>query len=120
MSHADLASQTFTKRISLLTRNPGMSREEFLAHWRDHEALALAVPGLRRFVLNHIEDQPTRRDVTTLDIAEIDGIAESWWDDRSANEHAYTTPEGRRWLAHGASFIGAIKTYVVTETVVIG
>ncbi len=107
------------KRISLLVRKDGMTREEFLRHWDDHQSMARDVPGLRRFVLNHIQDQPTRGDVAGLDVGEIDGLAESWWDDAAATEKAYATPEGKRWLAHGASFIGSIKTFAVYETVVV-
>jgi hypothetical protein len=53
------------------------------------------------------------------DIGEVDGIAETWFDDQAATDRAFASPEGRRWLAHGASFIGRQKTFVVEEEVVI-
>ncbi len=119
MNKTDSINSNMTKRISLLIRKPGMSRDEFLKHWKDHEALAYGVPGLRRFVLSHIQDQPTRPDVATLNLANIDGVAESWWDSPEATELAYQSSEGKRWLAHGATFIGEIKTFVTREVVVI-
>ena len=108
------------KRISLLTRKPGMSKEEFLKHWNDHLPISHDVPGLRRYVLCHIVSEPVRTDVALVwDIGEVDGIAETWFDDQAATDRAFASPEGRRWLAHGASFIGRQKTFVVEEEVVI-
>jgi uncharacterized protein (TIGR02118 family) len=108
------------KRISLLTRKAGMSKEEFLKHWNDHLPISHDVPGLRRYVLCHIVNEPVRTDVPLVwDIGEVDGIAETWFDDQAATDRAFASPEGRRWLAHGASFIGRQKTFVVEEEVVI-
>ena len=54
--------------------------------------LAHAVPGLRRYVQNHIASSRGR----ALDIpetkVEIDGIAERWFDDQAALEAAARTP----------------------------
>ena len=37
------------KSLSLLTRKPGMTHEQFVKHWRQvHGPLARKVPGLRR------------------------------------------------------------------------
>lgn len=68
----------------------------------------------------HIVSEPVRTDVSLVwDIGEVDGIAETWFDDQAATDRAFASPEGRRWLAHGASFIGRQKTFVVEEEVVI-
>jgi uncharacterized protein (TIGR02118 family) len=108
------------KRITVLTRKPGMSKEEFLKHWNDHLPISKHVPGLRRYVLNHILAEPPRADIPAVwDMGEVDGIAETWWDDQAATDRAFATPEGKRWLAHGATFIGRQKTFVVQEQVVI-
>ena len=107
------------KRISLLRRKDGMSREEFLRHWNDHLPMSRSVPGLRRYVICHIVDQPVRPDVPAWDIGELDGIAETWYDSREAAALVGQTPEARRWFAHGASFIGLQKTIVVEEEVVV-
>lgn len=108
------------KRISLLTRKAGMSKEEFRKHWNDHLPISHAVPGLRRYVLCHIVSEPQRADVPVpWDIGEVDGIAETWFDDQAATDRAFASPEGKRWLAHGASFIGRQKTFVVEEEFVI-
>ena len=107
------------KSISLLTRRPELAHEQFIKHWVEiHAPLAHAVPGLRRYVQNHIRDEPTRPDIPTTEI-EIDGVAELWFDDRAAMDRANASPEAKRLHADGALFIGGIKTFIVEEAVII-
>ncbi len=50
------------KTIGLLARKDGWTHEQFMKHWVEiHAPLALAVPGLRRYVQNHIQAERTRR-----------------------------------------------------------
>ena len=103
------------KSISLLTRKPELTHQQFVEHWLEiHAPLALAVPGLRRYVQSHIVDERTRPDIPTTPV-EVDGIAELWYDDRAAMERAVASPEARRLHADGALFIGRIKTFIVEE-----
>ena len=107
------------KSISLLTRKPGWTHEQFVRHWVEiHAPLAHAVPGLRRYVQAHIVEERRRPDVPPLDV-EIDGIAELWYDDRESMAAALPTPAAKALHADGALFIGRIKTYTVEEKVVI-
>ena len=107
------------KSISLLTRKPEISRAEFERHWVDvHAPLAHAVPGLRRYVLSLIAEEPSRADIPTQAM-EVDGIAELWYDDIAAWRAAGASPEAKRLHADGATFIGRIKTFVTEETVII-
>ena len=107
------------KTVGLLTRKDGLSREEFVRHWREvHAPLAHAVPGVRRYVQSHIVGERTRPDIPTTAV-EIDGIAELWYDDRAAMERANATPEAKRLHDDGALFIGHIKSFVVEERVII-
>jgi uncharacterized protein (TIGR02118 family) len=107
------------KTISLLTRKPEISREEFIRHWTQvHAPLAHAVPGVRRYVLSLIHAEPTRADIPTQAV-EADGIAELWYDDMESWRAAYASPAGRRLHADGATFIGRIKTFVTEEQVII-
>ena len=108
------------KTIGLLTRKDGWTHEQFMKHWIEiHAPLALAVPGLRRYVQNHIQAERTRADVTETKV-EIDGVAELWFDDQAALEAAARTPEMKALHADGAKFIGRIKSYVVEEKFIIG
>src|SRR5579884_489065 len=107
------------KSLSLLTRKPDLTHEEFMRHWVEvHAPLAHAVPGLRRYVQNHIVEERTRPDIPTADVA-IDGIAELWFDDRAAMDRANASPEAKRLHADGALFIGRIKSFVIEEKIVI-
>ena len=107
------------KSIGLLTRKDGLTHEDFVKHWLEvHAPLALAVPGVRRYVQSHIVAERTRPDIPSTDV-EIDGIAELWYDDRDAMERANATPEAKRLHADGALFVGRIKSFIVEEKVII-
>jgi uncharacterized protein (TIGR02118 family) len=107
------------KSIGLLTRKEGLSHEQFVTHWLEvHAPLAHAVPGVRRYVQSHIVEERTRPDIPTTDV-EIDGIAELWYDDRAAMEHANASLEAKALHADGALFIGRIKSFVTEERVII-
>ena len=108
------------KRISLLQRKAEMTVEEFNRHWFDiHGPLARHVPGLRRYVQNHLQGSSSRNDVPDIDI-QVDGIAELWWDDAKAMKISTATPEAKALFADGALFIGRIKTYLIEEKAIIG
>src|SRR5262249_21648555 len=107
------------KSLSLLTRKAGLSHEEFVRHWVEiHAPLAHAVPGIRRYVQNHIQGERTRPDIATTEIA-VDGVAELWFDDRVAMDRANASPEAKRLHDDGALFIGGIKTFIIEEKVII-
>ena len=107
------------KSISLLTRKPELTHDQFVKHWLEiHAPLAHAVPGLKRYVQSHIKDERRRADIPTTE-AEVDGIAELWYEDRAAMERANASPEAKRLHADGALFIGRIKSFVVEEKVII-
>jgi uncharacterized protein (TIGR02118 family) len=107
------------KSISLLTRRPELSHDEFVRHWLDvHAPLAHAVPGVRRYVQNHIRDERHRADIPTTEVA-VDGVAELWFDDRAAMDRANASPAAKRLHDDGALFIGSIKTFIVEEQVII-
>jgi uncharacterized protein (TIGR02118 family) len=108
------------KTIGLLTRKNGWTHAQFMTHWVEvHAPLAHAVPGLRRYVQNHITGERTRADIPAT-VVEIDGVAELWFDDQAALEAAARTPEMKALHADGALFIGQIRSYVVEEKTVVG
>jgi uncharacterized protein (TIGR02118 family) len=109
------------KVIGLLSRKPGISHEEFVKHWVEiHAPMSKTIPGLRRYSLNHVLDEPTRPDVAALiQVGLVDGIAELWYDDMEAYKNAKSCPEGQVWLADGATFIGSAKTFVLEDQVII-
>jgi len=107
------------KSLSLLTRKPGMTHEQFVRHWLEVRGpLAHKVPGIRRYVQSHILEERTRPDIPSSDV-EIDGVAELWYDDREAMMRALATPEAKALYADGALFIGRIKSYTTEEKEII-
>jgi uncharacterized protein (TIGR02118 family) len=107
------------KSLSLLSRRPGITHEQFMKHWVEvHAPLARGVPGLRRYVQSHIVEARSRPDIPDLDV-EIDGVAELWYDDRASMTRALASAEARALHADGALFIGRIKTFTTEEVVVI-
>ncbi len=107
------------KSLSLLTRRLELSHEQFVRHWVEiHAPLAHAVPGVRRYVQNHIVDERHRADIPTTEVA-VDGVAELWFDDRAAMDLANASPEAKRLHDDGALFIGGIKTFIIDEKVII-
>ena len=107
------------KSVSLLTRKAGLSHEEFVKHWLEvHARLAHAVPGLRRYVQSHIVGERTRPDIPATDV-EVDGVAETWYDDLAGMERANASPEAEALHADGSPFIGRIKSFITEEKVVI-
>jgi len=107
------------KSISLLTRRAGLTHDEFVRHWVEvHAPLAHAVPGLRRYVQNHIRDERRRADIPETAVM-VDGVAELWYDDHAAMQRANASPEAKRLHADGALFIGGIKTFIVEERVIV-
>jgi uncharacterized protein (TIGR02118 family) len=108
------------KTIGLLTRKDGWTHAQFMQHWVEvHAPLAHAVPGLRRYVQNHITGERTRADIPATAV-EIDGVAELWFDDQPALEAAARSPEMKALHADGALFIGRIRSYVVEERTIVG
>src|SRR3954451_18323185 len=107
------------KSISLLTGNEGGPQEQFARHWLEvHAPLAHAVPGLRRYVQSHIVGERTRPGIPRTDV-EVDGGAETWYDDLTRMERANASPEARALHADGALFIGRIKSFITEEKVII-
>ena len=107
------------KSVSLLTRKDGLTHAQFMDHWvRIHAPLAHAVPGLRRYMQSHIVEERTRPDIPTT-VVDVDGIAETWYDDRDAMARANASPEAKALHADGALFIGRIKSFTVDEKIII-
>jgi uncharacterized protein (TIGR02118 family) len=107
------------KVLGLLTRRPELTHEQFVKHWLEiHGPLALAVPGVRRYVQSHIVGTRTRPDIAETDV-EVDGIAKLWYDDEAAMLRAAASSEMKRLTDDGALIIGRIKTYIIEEKQII-
>ncbi|MBW8271502.1 EthD domain-containing protein [Caldovatus sp. SYSU G05006] len=77
------------------------------------------MPGLRGYVLCLPAGEHARSDVTPLEMAPFDGIAQLWYDDQEARARAAASAAGRRWHADGATIIGGIRSFVTEEQVAV-
>jgi uncharacterized protein (TIGR02118 family) len=88
------------KFIVVLYRRPDVSPEQFGSILRkDHGPMAERLPGLRRYVQNHVTDDPTRKHPGW------DAIVELYWDDWPTMEAAWLTPEGQAATNHLVEFV---------------
>jgi uncharacterized protein (TIGR02118 family) len=108
------------KTVSLLVRKDGLSHEDFVRHWRDiHGPLALACPGVARYVQTEVKSSSFRSDgVKGLDVA-VDGIAELWFADQAALDQFSASPATHALRADGTLFIGRQISFATDETVII-
>ena len=104
------------KVLSLLTRKPHLSHEQFVDHWLNilHGPLALSVPGVRRYVQSHIMDRLTRPDIPETAV-EVDGIAELWYSGMESFGPRRRVGEMERLNDDGALIIAEIKTFVIEQ-----
>jgi uncharacterized protein (TIGR02118 family) len=68
------------KLFALLRRREGMTREEFVAHWRDqHGPLIASEPTLARHILRYEQHVRHRPDLLS-GTEDCDGVAVQWFD----------------------------------------
>jgi uncharacterized protein (TIGR02118 family) len=101
------------KAMILLTRHEDMTPAEFRRWWlEEHRPLAAQLPGLRRMVVNIVEESPAD--------AGIDGISELWFDTRAAFEAAYATDIGKAVAADSMGHNRARVRLFIDEHQVVG
>jgi len=100
------------KIIYFFKRRPEMSVEDFQAHWRtNHAELIAALPGIRRYVQNHVLPSAYRKGEPAFD-----GVAESWFDDTAAMKALAGSPQYAAVLADEPAFIDrASMGSIITE-----
>jgi uncharacterized protein (TIGR02118 family) len=100
------------KRITLVRRRDGMSKEDFERHWTTtHAALARRLPGIRGCRINIARPAPGE----TLP---WDGVGEVWFDSEAEMEAAFEAMADE-FAADRALFIGEAVRFVVEEHVVV-
>jgi uncharacterized protein (TIGR02118 family) len=83
----------------VLYRRPDLSIERFRAVVKgDHARVAQELPGLARYVQNHVVVDASRRHLGW------DAVIELWWNGRGEMEAAWQSSAGRRATEHLAEF----------------
>ena len=99
------------KVISLLKRKEGMSLEDF-RKWalEEHPKLGEKLPGMRHYRMSVVlEDNPE---------LPCDAVSEFWFDDNTAREAAFATPEGAAAAQDAAAHCSS-RVHLLTEEKVI-
>lgn len=113
------------KRLTIMTRRPGMSREAFAEYWTNvHAPLLASHAAVKRLTIN-VTQECVRFSVRNEDPADPlrstivtqtpDGIVELWFEDRQSMESMYKSEFARQLVADAEHFVGAIVTFIVDE-----
>jgi len=102
------------KVVFVLFRRADLSHEQCLAAWKgeQHVSIVKTVPGLGRWVQNHVASLPHE--------GVADGIGELWFDDAAARAHgmessqmAAAVEDAKRFLDMGRSYALIVDEHVV-------
>lgn len=109
------------KTLTVIRRRPDATAEQFQHEWRDvHAPMARDVPELRGFALSRVVEEQFRPDISPFPMdGPIDGFTESWCDSVEARARMVASSEAKRWFAHGATFLGSVRSILMQEQVVI-
>lgn len=99
------------KFVVVLYRRPDLPAERFHAILREeHGPMAERLPGLRRYIQNHVIPDPTRPHPGW------DATVELFWDDWASMEAAWLTPEGQASTNHLTEFVDLSRsTWAVVQ-----
>lgn len=102
------------KRVSLVRRQPEMSREAFLAHWMGpHADIVRQLPGVRGLRFGAVQEWSPPE-------AAWDGVGEVWFDSIEAAEAAFAAePFHTMLVADRRSFLGEAQSCFVEEHTVV-
>lgn len=108
------------KRMSILTRQPDVTPEQFREHWFTTyaELLKKLLPEVKGYVQN-LWLGPGPNPLRPPGPHKIDGIVELWFENEATMDHAFTSERGKELMADGQLFIQTVTTFVVEERVLI-
>lgn len=109
------------KRMSLITRLPGLSEEDFRREWKIHGDHVRKMPGVGGYRQNVIVARElVKGEPCSYEDLPIDGIVEMWFRDAGTLQAAFSSPEGKTTMAHAKSFLGEITAFLVEERQIFG
>jgi uncharacterized protein (TIGR02118 family) len=96
------------KIIAIVTKKPGLSREQFLHHWNvEHPRYVAALPGIVKYRQNPAIEHRTQWP--------YDGVAELYFQSVKDIAVAYDGPEAKALFAHEEQFLGAMQWFIAEE-----
>jgi uncharacterized protein (TIGR02118 family) len=96
------------KVIFILQRRAGLTREQALTQWagEQHTAVVGKLPGLTRYVQNHVSSAPAGRPV-------CDGIGELWFGSDEQMNEALNSPEMTAAVEDAKRFLDMERTAMI-------
>lgn len=108
------------KALSIVQRPLSQGAAAFQHYWSDvHAPMAASVPDLRGFVLSRIQRELVRTDIPPIAMASPDGFTSSFVDSIEARNRMTQSAAAKAWFADGAIFLGAVRTFILAEHVVL-
>lgn len=96
------------KVVAVITRKPGLDREEFLRYWQDeHPDYVRRLTGIRRYVQNPAVEGYRQWP--------YDGVAELWFDSVRDVAIAFEGPAADALREHEEHFIGELDWFLSEE-----
>jgi uncharacterized protein (TIGR02118 family) len=109
------AHSSLAKVVFVLFRRADLSHEQCLATWKgeQHVSIVKKVPGLRRWVQNHVASLPLE--------GAADGIGELWFDDAATRKQGMESSQMAAAVDDAKRFLDMTRSYalVVDEHMVI-
>ena len=100
------------KRMSVLVRRDGDTREQFSRGWLEHGKFITGLPGLRGYVQNHVAEEFVSGDGNLL---RADGFVELCFDSPEAMAQAFTSPAALKMAEDEPNFLGTGSGYSLAD-----
>jgi uncharacterized protein (TIGR02118 family) len=109
------AAGPLVKRMSILTRKPGLTPAQFKAEWWGFHAEAVkAFPNLMGYTQNFVTERSISLGKSaSYEALPIDGMVELWFRSVGDIEAAFRSPAANVSQTHALSFIAEITTFLV-------
>jgi uncharacterized protein (TIGR02118 family) len=99
------------KRMSILTRKAGITRDEFRHEWLDvHSGYVPSLPHLMGYNQNLVLAQNPG---PASNATQIDGVVELWFPDVNSIAAAFSSPAAEVSQGHAKAFLETITTFLV-------
>lgn len=111
----DASGAPLVKRMSILTRKPGLTAEQFKEEWWGFHAEAVKkFPNLMGYTQNFVTDRSSGLGrPEPYEALPIDGVVELWFRSIADIETAFRSPAADVSQTHALSFIAEITTFLV-------
>ena len=105
-----------TKVLILFRKRADLTMDEFQRYWKEtHGPLAATMPGVRKYVQDHVLADPPPDD------RPYDAVAELWFESAESFQAAMASPEGQTTMADATTFadMDSIRVVMAEEVTIV-